>query len=100
MRDKFTHIYYLAVQIRICMLRKCIFTLSVLALFSFILTGCSRSGSVKSGESSATGWKIGEKGGFDYKGKDYKDQIQGPNLILVHGGTYTKGRVQDDVMKD
>ena len=65
-----------------------------------MLTGCSRSGSVKSGESSATGWKIGEKGGFDYKGKDYKDQIQGPNLILVHGGTYTKGRVQDDVMKD
>ena len=45
-------------------------------------------------------WKIGEKGGFDYKGKDYKDQIQGPNLILIHGGTYTKGRVQDDVMKD
>jgi gliding motility-associated lipoprotein GldJ len=55
---------------------------------------------VKSGESSATGWKIGENGGFDYKGKDYKDQIQGPNLILIHGGTYTKGRVQDDVMKD
>jgi len=100
MRVKFTHIYYLAVQIRICMLRKCIFTLSVLASISFILTGCSRNGSVKSGESSATGWKIGEKGGFDYKGKDYKDQIQGPNLILVHGGTYTKGRVQDDVMKD
>ena len=100
MRVKFTHIYYLAVQIRICMLRKCIFTLSVLASISFILTGCSRNGSVKSGESSATGWKIGEKGGFDYKGKDYKDQIQGPNLILIHGGTYTKGRVQDDVMKD
>ncbi len=100
MRVKFTHIYYLAVQIRICMLRKCIFTLSVLASISFILTGCGRNGSVKSGESSATGWKIGEKGGFDYKGKDYKDQIQGPNLILVHGGTYTKGRVQDDVMKD
>ena len=100
MRVKFTHIYYLAVQIRICMLRKCIFTLSVLASISFILTGCSRNGSVKSGESSATGWKIGEKGGFHYKGKDYKDQIQGPNLILVHGGTYTKGRVQDDVMKD
>ena len=100
MRVKFTHIYYLAVQIRICMLHKCIFTLSVLASISFILTGCSRNGSVKSGESSATGWKIGEKGGFDYKGKDYKDQIQGPNLILIHGGTYTKGRVQDDVMKD
>ena len=82
------------------MLRKCIFTLAVLALISIVFTGCSRNGSVKSGESSATGWKIGENGGFDYKGKDYKDQIQGPNLILIHGGTFTKGRVQDDVMKD
>ena len=82
------------------MLRKCIFTLAVLASITIVFTGCSRNGSVKSGESSATGWKIGENGGFDYKGKDYKDQIQGPNLILIHGGTFTKGRVQDDVMKD
>ncbi len=82
------------------MLRKCIFTLAVLASISIVFTGCSRNGSVKSSESSATGWKIGENGGFDYKGKDYKDQIQGPNLILIHGGTFTKGRVQDDVMKD
>ena len=30
--------------------------------------------------------RVGKLGyGFDYKGKDYKDQIQGPNLILVHG---------------
>jgi gliding motility-associated lipoprotein GldJ len=100
LKDKFTHIYYLAVQNRICMLRKCIFTLVVLSASSLVFTGCSSNGSVKSGESSATGWKIGENGGFDYKGKDYKDQIQGPNLILIHGGTYTKGRVQDDVMKD
>lgn len=82
------------------MLRKCIFTLAVLASITIVFTGCSRNGSVKSGESSATGWKIGENGGFDYKGKDYKDQIQGPNLVLIHGGTFTKGRVQDDVMKD
>ena len=82
------------------MLRKCIFTLTVLASITIVFTGCSRNGSVKSNESSATGWKIGENGGFDYKGKDYKDQIQGPNLILIHGGTFTKGRVQDDVMKD
>ena len=82
------------------MLRKCIFTLTVLASITIVFTGCSRNGSVKSSESSATGWKIGENGGFDYKGKDYKDQIQGPNLILIHGGTFTKGRVQDDVMKD
>ena len=100
MKAKFTHIYYLAVQNRICMLRKCIFTLAFLSSISIVFSGCSRNGSVKSGQSSAIGWKIGENGGFDYKGKDYKDQIQGPNLILIHGGTYTKGRVQDDVMKD
>ena len=82
------------------MLRKCIFTLVFLYSISIVFIGCSRNGSVKDGQSSATGWKIGEDGGFDYKGKDYKDQIQGPNLILIHGGTYTKGRVQDDVMKD
>ena len=82
------------------MLRKCIFTLAVLASISIVFTGCSRNGTYGKNSSSATGWKIGEEGGFDYKGKDYKDQIQGPNLILIHGGTFTKGRVQDDVMKD
>ena len=81
------------------MLRKCIFTLTLFTVPLLILTGCSSNSSIKK-VSSATGWKIGEEGGFDYKGKDYKDQIQGPNLILIHGGTYTKGRVQDDVMKD
>ena len=100
LKAKFTHIYYLAVQNRICMLRKCIFTLAVLASTSIVFTGCSRNGTSSKNSSSATGWKIGEEGGFDYKGKDYKDQIQGPNLILIHGGTFTKGRVQDDVMKD
>ena len=99
MKAKFTHIYYLAVQNSICMLRKCIFTLTLFTVPLLILTGCSSNSSIKK-VSSATGWKIGEEGGFDYKGKDYKDQIQGPNLILIHGGTYTKGRVQDDVMKD
>ena len=84
MKAKFTHIYYLAVQNRICMFRKCIFTLAALVSTSIVFTGCSRNGSVKSGESSATGWKIGENGGFDYKGKNYKDQIQGPNLILIN----------------
>ncbi|MED5362856.1 MAG: SUMF1/EgtB/PvdO family nonheme iron enzyme, partial [Bacteroidota bacterium] len=82
------------------MLRKCIFTFVFISAISLSITGCSSNGSAKKGESSATGWKIGESGGFDYKGKDYKDQIQAPNLILIHGGTYTKGRVQDDVMKD
>ena len=81
------------------MLRKCIFTLTLFTVPLLILIGCSSNSSIKK-VSSATGWKIGEEGGFDYKGKDYKDQIQGPNLILIHGGTYTKGRVQDDVMKD
>lgn len=83
-----------------CMKRKSFISLISLLAISCAFMSCSSNGSFKNGASSATGWKIGESGGFDYKGKDYKDQIQGPNLILVHGGTFTKGRVQDDVMKD
>lgn len=82
------------------MKRKSFISLISLLVISCAFMSCSSNGSFKNGASSATGWKIGESGGFDYKGKDYKDQIQGPNLILVHGGTFTKGRVQDDVMKD
>ena len=50
--------------------------------------------------SSATGWAINnKKGGFQYN-TNYKGQQTPPNMVLVEGGTYTKGRVQDDPMRD
>jgi len=52
-------------------------------------------------ESSATGWKINEEenGGFE-AAIDYQEQETGPGLVYVEGGTFTMGRVQDDVMRD
>ncbi|MBK7807249.1 MAG: SUMF1/EgtB/PvdO family nonheme iron enzyme [Saprospiraceae bacterium] len=68
-------------------------SLSFLAFFALIFSSCSK----KSGDaSSATGWKYNdpEWGGFEKK--DYEGQIDGPNLVLIEGGTYAMGRVSDE----
>ena len=63
-------------------------------------TGCSKKGSGGGNTSSATGWKINDKkGGFQHNSK-YKQQETAPGLVAVEGGTFTMGRVQDDVMHD
>jgi len=60
---------------------------------------CSKQSSSKGG-SSATGWKINDKkGGFQYNSK-FKKQATAPGLVMVEGGTFTMGKVQDDVMHD
>ncbi len=52
------------------------------------------------GASRATGWKINDsKGGFQYASK-FKKQATGPGLVMVEGGTFTMGKVQDDIMHD
>ncbi len=62
-------------------------------------SGCGKKSSSKS-SSRATGWKINDsKGGFQYASK-FKKQATGPGLVMVEGGTFTMGRVQDDVMHD
>ena len=68
-------------------------------LFSF--ESCNKSQfSNNRNVSSATGWAINnKKGGFQYN-TNYKGQQTPPNMVLVEGGTYTKGRVQDDPMRD
>ena len=63
-------------------------------------TSCSKKGSGSGNTSSATGWKINDKkGGFQHNSK-YKQQDAAPGLVAVEGGTFTMGRVQDDVMHD
>ncbi|QCW98918.1 gliding motility lipoprotein GldJ [Aggregatimonas sangjinii] len=65
----------------------------------FTVTSCKKSGSSKD-VSRATGWKINAKeGGFQYN-TDFKEQETSPGLVFVEGGTFTKGKVQDDVMHD
>ncbi|HET8809869.1 MAG TPA: gliding motility lipoprotein GldJ [Flavobacteriaceae bacterium] len=47
------------------------------------------------GVSRGTGWDVDE----EYK-TDYDGQITGPGLVFIDGGSFTMGRVQDDVMHD
>ena len=71
----------------------------LLVALSTSLVGCSKSS--KSGNTSrATGWKINAKeGGFQYN-TNFKEQETAPGLVFVEGGTFTMGKVQDDVMHD
>jgi gliding motility-associated lipoprotein GldJ len=62
-------------------------------------TSCSKKGSTKGG-STATGWKINDKkGGFQYNTK-FKEQETPPGMTSIEGGTFTMGKVEDDVMHD
>ena len=66
---------------------------------SVAFVGCNRS-SGGSNVSRATGWSINnKKGGFQYNTK-YKGQQTAPGLVFIEGGSFTKGRVQDDIMHD
>ena len=67
-----------------------------IAFISLLFVACGG----RNNMSRATGWGINSKdGGFQYN-IDYEDQENGPGLVLIEGGTYTKGQVQDDVLHD
>lgn len=75
------------------------FKLLIALSLTISFTSCSKKSSSKN-TSSATGWKINDKeGGFQYN-SSFKNQITGPGLVLIEGGTFTMGKVQDDVMHD
>ncbi len=78
-------------------------TVTVRILFSMIVligfTSCSKKSSSKN-TSSATGWKINDpSGGFQYN-TNFSKQPTPPGMVFVEGGTFTMGKVQDDVMHD
>ncbi|MEH6678909.1 MAG: gliding motility lipoprotein GldJ [Sediminicola sp.] len=69
------------------------------AVVAGCFTSCKNSSASKN-TSRATGWKINAKeGGFQYN-SDFKEQETAPGLVFVEGGTFVKGKVQDDVMHD
>ncbi|KAA1244789.1 gliding motility lipoprotein GldJ [Aquimarina sp. RZ0] len=65
---------------------------------STMLISCSKTDYNNS--SRATGWKYNSKDGGFQVNTNYKEQETGPGLVFVEGGTFTMGRVQDDVMHD
>ncbi len=76
-------------------------TMKALLILSIAIgfTSCSKSSGTKGG-SRATGWKINDKnGGFQHNSKFSKQETP-PGMVPVEGGTFTMGKVQDDVMHD
>jgi gliding motility-associated lipoprotein GldJ len=63
-----------------------------------ILGGCSKK---SKGGSSLTGWnsKDMRSAGFS-ESNDYKGEKAPPGMVLIEGGTFTMGHVQDDVLSD
>jgi gliding motility-associated lipoprotein GldJ len=59
---------------------------------------CSKKSS-SSHASRATGWDVDSQNGTSARNAGKKQQA-GPGLVFVEGGTFTMGKVQDDVMHD
>ena len=77
-----------------------ILRISFIALFGLSLVGCGKSSSNYGNSSRGTGWQINAKtGGFQYNTR-FKEQETAPGLVFIEGGTFTMGKVQDDVMHD
>ena len=69
-----------------------------MSFMALAILGCKRGQDPN--VSQGTGWKINAKeGGFQYNTK-FKEQETPPGTVFVEGGTFTMGRVQDDVMHD
>jgi len=61
------------------------------------MASCSKN---QSGVSKATGWKIdGRDGRYNYN-HSFKKQATPFGMVAIEGGTFTKGKVQDDPMHD
>lgn len=51
----------------------------------------------KSERSMTTGWKYNDAEWGGYEKPDFEEQETGPNLVLIPGGTFAMGTVQEDV---
>lgn len=60
----------------------------------FILGACGHE------RSPVTGWNYNDPNNGGFEVNPYEEQETGPGLVFIEGGTFTMGRVQDDVMSD
>ena len=58
---------------------------------ALLLSSCGRD------RSGATGWAYNDPGNGGFEKAPFLEQETGPGLVLIEGGTFTMGRVEDDV---
>ena len=69
----------------------------VFFIVTLLFIKCSNSANIKS---TSTGWKVNDKvGGYTFN-TNYVKQHIAPGMVLVEGGTFTKGKIQDDVLNE
>lgn len=97
--------YYIACLNLTCLLKsmdmKNVLNLKIMLalMLSLAMFSCKKSSTSKN-SSRATGWNINDRqGGFQFN-NDFKEQETSPGLVFIEGGTFTMGKVQDDVMHD
>ena len=72
--------------------------LSMMLIVGF--ASCSKKTGTDKSASRATGWDVSKAGKGRINASSNKNQQAGPGLIFVEGGTFTMGKVEDDVMHD
>jgi len=68
-----------------------------------LMAGCGLFGKGnggKSGSSHSTGWQFGDPDVGGFQADNGYTQETGPGLVFIQGGTFTMGRVEQDVMYD
>lgn len=73
---------------------------TVIKLGASLFVGGMLLSACKKDSSSATGWAYNDPKNGGFEKIPYTEQETGPGLVLVEGGTFTMGRVEQDVMYD
>lgn len=71
----------------------------LIMLGALVLFSC-KGGKKNTGVSSTTGWKYNDPDNGGFEVTIGAEQVTGPGLVLIEGGRFTMGRVQQDVMFD
>jgi gliding motility-associated lipoprotein GldJ len=74
--------------------------LPVILVAALILFSCKGSKKGDSNVSSTTGWKYNDPDNGGFEVAIGAEQKTGPGLVLIEGGRFTMGRVEQDVMFD
>ena len=70
------------------------YTFILIGVISFLMASCSRE------RSSSTGWEYNNPKNGGFEKIPYAEQETGPGLVLIEGGRFTMGRIEQDIFYD